>query len=116
MSFRKPFSKVREKVKHGLSKIGEKLEREGANIGGKESDRSALSLQSEGEVRGEDSKTGGGDDPVSQLVVGGGRDLGETSQSDPHLHPRVEVQADAPRSDVGIGAPSTSRDGDPEGM
>jgi len=133
MSFQKPFSKAREKVKHGLSRIGGKLGRGGTNAGDKGPDRSALSLQSgpasivvEGEVRGEDSKTGGGDNPVSRSVVEGGHDLGETSQSD--LPPRVEVEsesgregggrADTPRPDVedGTPAPSISRGGESEGM
>ena len=127
MKFRKPFSKVREKVKHGLSKIGDKLERGGANVGGKDFDRPALSLQSEGEIRGEDSKASGEDDPAPRLVVEGGRGLGESSQSGPHLDPHVEVEsgsgreedrADAPRSDVGNGTPTPSilRGVESEGM
>jgi len=133
MSFRKPFSKAREKMKYGLSRIGGKLGRGGANAGGEGSNRSALSLQSgpasivvEGEVRGENSKTGGEDNPVPRSVVERGHDLGESSQGDPHLLPHVEVesvsgreggdQSNAPQSDVGNAPPISSRDGESEGM
>jgi len=128
-----PFSKAREKVKHGLSRIGGKLGRGGTNAGDKGSNRSALSLQSgptsimvEGEVRGGDSKTGGGGNLVPRSMVEGGHDPEETSQSD--LLPLVGVEggsgreggdrADAPRSDVGKRTPahSVSRGGKSEGM
>jgi len=115
MSFRTPFSKTREKVKHGLSKIGEKLKREGASAGGEGLDRPALSSQSitvEGKVRGEDN-----------LVVGRGHDLGESSQSNPPLESGFgregRDQTGAPRSDVGNRTPTPSislRDGESEGM
>ena len=136
MSFRKPFSKVREKMKHGLSKIGDKLGRGEANVGSGGFDRSVLSLQSgpaslvvDGEVGGENSKTGGEGDPVPRSAVGSGHDLGETSHSDPHPLPHVEVESessrggrgnvDAPRLDVENRTPTpciSSRGGEPEGM
>ena len=127
MSFRKPFSKAREKMKHGLSRIGDKLGRGGANASDEGSNRSALSLQSgpasivvEGEIRGENSKTGGEDNPVPRSVVERGHDLGETSQGDPHLLPRVEIENVSGReggeSDVWNASPISSRDGESEGM
>jgi len=127
MKFRKSLHKVREKVKHGLSKIGDKLEGGGADVGGKDFDRPALSLQSDGEIRGEESKASGEGDPAPRLAVKTGRGLGESSQSGPHLDPPVEVEsgsgrgedrADAPRSDVGNGTPTPSilRGVESEGM
>jgi len=129
MSFRKPFSKVREKVKRELSKIGDKLGREGPDVGDKGFDRSALSLQSgpvsivvEGGARGEDNS-------VPRSVVEKGHDLGETSQGNPHPLPHMEVEsvsgqeggdrANSPRSDVGNRTPIpfiSSQDGESEGM
>jgi len=122
MDFKKSFSKARDRVKHRLSKIGKKREGSVVNVGGEGFDRSALSLQSgadivaEGEVRGEDSKAGGGEnDPaiqpddsksVSRSVTGGGHDLGgsdnhvseeETDQSGPHPHSHVGTETGSGR-------------------
>jgi len=105
MSFRKSLSKVRDKVKHRLSKLGE---REGDNVSGKGFDRSTLSLQ-----------------PV---VGGEGCDIGEATQSDSHLHPHMEVEsgsgrggrdrANACQPDVGDKTPTPpiSPGGESEGM
>jgi len=135
MSFRKPFSKAREKVKLGFSKIGDKLERGGTNVGGKGFDRSALSQQPEsasimveGKVRGEDNKAGEEDSTAPRLVVGRGDGLEEAGQSSPHLRPHVEIEnefgregkgrAGALRPDFGDMTPtsSISRDGESGGM
>ena len=109
MDFRKPFSKVREKVKRGLSKVGDR-------VGGKGFNRPALSSQSEpgiiveGEFRGGDIKASvGQDDPRpgdSQSVShrsavetrhDPGSDNndygGETGQKRLHLHPRVRAES-----------------------
>jgi len=113
MNFQKSLSKAREKVKHGLSKIGKKRER-GVNVGDEGFDRSALSLQSgadivaKGEVRGEDSEASGREDnpaaqpddskSMSPLVVGRGHGLGgsdgrvsegETDQKGLQLDPHI---------------------------
>jgi len=114
MSFRKSLSRFQEKVKHKLSKIGDKPNR-GVNVGGEGLYRSALSSQSEpgivvgGEFRGGDTKVGvGEDDPrpddshsVSRSAVVTGHDLegndanangGETNQKRLHPHPHTELE------------------------
>jgi len=135
MDFRKPFSKAREKVKRGLLKIGDKLEKGRTDVGGEGGNRSASHLQSEsasimveGEARGEDSKTGGEDHPVPRSVVGRRDNLGEASQADLHPPPHVEVesesgreesdQVNAVRPDIGnkTPTPSISQGGESEGM
>jgi len=127
MSFRKPFSKFREKMKHGLSRIGDKLERRGLDAG-EGFDRSVLSLRSEpgvmaeGEI-GEGSKTGeegnpvlhpGDPESVLQSAVGRGHDLGgndhhgnggETDQSEPHLDPRADAESGSCQEESDQAAP-----------
>jgi len=117
MDSQKSFSKAREKVNDRLSKIGKQRERSGVNVGGEGFDHSALSLQSradiaaEGEVRGEDSKAGGGENnpviqpdnskSVSRSTTGRGHDLGgsddhvsggEIDQKGPYLDPHVGTE------------------------
>jgi len=135
MHLRKRFSKAREKVKRGFSKIGDKPEKGRTDVGGEGDSRPSSSLRSEsasvmveGEARGEDSKTCGEDHPVPRSVVGRGHDLGEASQADLHPPPHVEVesesgpegsdQVDAIRPDIGNKTPTPSilRGGESEGM
>ena len=120
MSFRKPFSQFREKVKRELSKIGDRPERRGANVGGEGTHRSALPSQSEpgivveGEFRGGDIRVGDGNDdppldnsrPISRSVAGAGCDLGrsddnadggETGQEGLHPHPHMELESGSSR-------------------
>jgi len=115
MKFRKYLSRFQEKVKNKLSRVKDKPERGGANVGGQGLSRSALSSQSEpgiaveGGSRGGDIKVGvGKDDPrpddsqsVSRSVVGTGHDLGgsddnvnrgETGQKLLHPHPHTELE------------------------
>jgi len=117
MNFQKSFSKAREKVKHGLSKIRKKREGSVVNVGGEGFDHSPLSLQSgadivaKDKVRGEDSKASGREDnpasrpdnseSMSASVVGRGHDLGgsddhvgggETDQKGLHLDPHVGTE------------------------
>jgi len=112
MKFRKSLSRFQEKVKHKLSKIGDKPERGEPNVGGEGLHHPGLSSQSEpslaveGEFRG-DTKVGAGkDDPrpddsqsVSRSVVGTGHDLGGSDDNangggtgQKRLHPHTEFQ------------------------
>ena len=102
-------------MKHKLSKIGDKPDRGGANVGGEGLYRSALSSQSEPVIavgdgsRGGDIKVGVGEDGPrpgdpqsdSRSAVVRGHNLGgsddnanggETSQKRPHPHPHTELK------------------------
>jgi len=115
MKFRKSLSRFQEKVKGKLSKIGDKPESGGANVGGEGLYRSALSSQSEpgiavgGGSKGDNTKVGVGKDDqrpvdsqsVSRSMVGTGYDLGgsddnadggETGQKRLHPHPHTELE------------------------
>ena len=116
MSFRQTLSGFRKKVKEKLSKIGDRLERRGADVGGDGLYRSPLSAQSEpgiveGQFRGGDIKVSvGKDDPQpggSQSIsrrsmVGTGRDLGGSDDTahggksgQKFLHPDPPVQGES---------------------
>jgi len=84
MRFRKSFSRFQKKVKHKLSKIGDKSERgdikDGVGKGGPRPDDSQSASRS---VVGTGHDSGGNDDNANG---------GETGQKRAHSHPHTELE------------------------